>query len=171
MRVTIIREDGFVAIDGRAFIVDLSDMPEDLHAVQWDGESGHVERQGWMNQTINSIADFQAWIDRWTAAAYAEDNPEPVEPVRFIPQSVTRYQGRAALLQMGLLDDIDAHYAALPTDTADEALNLKNRLAKERWAGMLNFERDSDELVELASAFGLSATQVDDLFCFAATIK
>ena len=90
---------------------------------------------------------------------------------RIVPQIVTRYQGRAALLQMGLLDDIDAHYAALPIDTADEALNLKNRLAKERWAGMLNFERDSEELVELASAFGMSATQVDDLFCFAETIK
>ena len=44
-------------------------------------------------------------------------------------------------------------------------------MAKERWAGMLNFERDSAELVELASAFGMSATQVDDLFCFAETIK
>ena len=39
------------------------------------------------------------------------------------------------------------------------------------WAGMLNFERDSEELVELAAAFGMSATQVDDLFCFAETIK
>ena len=91
--------------------------------------------------------------------------------LRVVPQVVTRYQGRAALLQMGLLDDIDAHYAALPTDTDDEALNLHNRMAKERWAGMLNFERDSAELVELASAFGMSATQVDDLFCFAETIK
>ncbi len=100
----------------------------------------------------------------------AEYVAPPAAP-RIVPQSVTRYQGRAALLQMGLLDDIDAHYAALPTDTADEALNLHNRMAKERWAGMLNFERDSAELVELASAFGMSATQVDDLFCFAETIK
>ena len=88
-----------------------------------------------------------------------------------VPQAVTRYQGRATLLQMGLLDDIDAHYAALPTDTADEAVNLANRMAKERWAGMLNFERDSVELAELATAFSLSSAQVDDLFCFAATIK
>ena len=100
----------------------------------------------------------------------AEYVAPPAAP-RIVPQSVTRYQGRAALLQMGLLDDIDAHYAALPTDTADEALNLHNRMAKERWVGMLNFERDSEELVELASAFGMSATQVDDLFCFAETIK
>lgn len=105
---------------------------------------------------------------QWVDGAFVRLTPA-VQKVT--PQSVTRYQGRAALLQMGLLDDIDAHYAALPTDTADEALNLKNRLAKERWAGMLNFERDSAELVELASAFGLSATQVDDLFCFAETIK
>ena len=100
----------------------------------------------------------------------AEYVAPPAAP-RTVPQIVTRYQGRAALLQMGLLDDIDAHYAALPIDTDDEALNLHNRMAKERWTGMLNFERDSEELVELASAFGMSATQVDDLFCFAETIK
>ena len=95
----------------------------------------------------------------------------PPLPPRVVPQSVTRYQGRATLLQMGLLDDIDAHYAALPTDTADEAVNLKNRLAKERWVGMLNFERDSDELTAIAALYGMSETQIDDLFCFAATIK
>ena len=95
----------------------------------------------------------------------------PLPPPRTVPQSVTRYQGRAALLQMGLLDEIDAHYAALPTDTDDDAFNLQNRMAKERWAGMLNFERDSAELVAIAALMGMSGAQIDDLFCFAATIK
>lgn len=95
----------------------------------------------------------------------------PPAPARSVPQIVTRYQGRAALLQMSLLDDVDAHYAALPTDTADESVNLKNRMAKERWVGMLNFERDSDELTAIAALYGMSETQIDDLFCFAATIK
>ncbi len=119
---------------------------------------------GWMKTLPDNCVEIS---DDEAAAIESENN----KPISTVPQQVTRYQGRATLLQMGLLDDIDAHYAALPTDTADEVLNLHNRMAKERWAGMLNFERDSEELVELASAFGMSATQVDDLFCFAETIK
>ena len=99
----------------------------------------------------------------------AEYVAPPAAP-RIVPQSVTRYQGRAALLQMGLLDDIDAHYAALPTDTVDDSVNLKNRMAKERWVGMLNLERESAELIEIAALYGLSDTQIDDLFRFAVTI-
>ena len=94
----------------------------------------------------------------------------PPLPPRVVPQSVTRYQGRAALLQIGLLDDIDAYYAALPIDTEDTEVNMYNRIAKERWAGILNFERSSAELSSVASLYNLSETQVDDLFCFAATI-
>ena len=109
--------------------------------------------------------------DRYEGGVFIPPQITEPESVRVVPNSVTRYQGRAALLQMGLLDDIDAYYAALPIDTEDAEVNMNNRIAKERWAGMLNFERDSEELVELASAFGMSATQVDDLFCFAETIK
>ena len=88
-----------------------------------------------------------------------------------VPQAVTRYQGRATLLQMGLLDDIDAHYAALPIDTPDPEVNLNNRIAKERWDGLLNFERNSAELAAIATLFSLTETQVDDLFRFAATVS
>lgn len=88
-----------------------------------------------------------------------------------VPQAVTRYQGRATLLQMGLLDDIDAHYAALPIDTPDPEVNLNNRIAKERWDGILNFERNSAELAAIATLFSLTETQVDDLFRFAATVS
>ena len=88
-----------------------------------------------------------------------------------VPQAVTRYQGRATLLQMGLLDDVDAHYAALPIDTPDPEVNLNNRIAKERWGGILNFERNSAELAAIATLFNLTEAQVDDLFRFAATVS
>lgn len=78
MRVIIIREDDFVSINNRPRLVDLTDMPTDLHAVQWDTNHGHIERPGFPNQTINSLADFQPWIDRWTAAVYTDDNPPPI---------------------------------------------------------------------------------------------
>lgn len=75
MRVTIIRDDNLIIIDGRQINVDLSDMPSDLHALQWYGDHGEIERQGMMNQPISSLADFMVWITRWNDAALALDNP------------------------------------------------------------------------------------------------
>lgn len=75
MRVTIVRDDNLIIIDGRALNVDLSDMPSDLHAVQWSDDTGHVERQGLPNQTIDSLGDFQTWISRWNSAAAVIDAP------------------------------------------------------------------------------------------------
>jgi hypothetical protein len=77
MRVTLIRDDNLIIVDGRAINVDLSDLPADLHAVQWFGTDGHVERQGLPNQPIASLGDFQTWISRWNEAAAALDAPPP----------------------------------------------------------------------------------------------
>ena len=54
-RLVIIREDGFMSINGRGLTIDLADMPPDLHAVQWYGAEGHIERIGQMNQPIARI--------------------------------------------------------------------------------------------------------------------
>lgn len=82
MRVTMIRDDNMVIIDGRALSVDLSDMPSDVHAVQWFGESGHVEKQGQPNESISTISSYQTWISRFNDAAYEIDNPPPYVPTQ-----------------------------------------------------------------------------------------
>lgn len=76
-RLVIIREDGFVSINGRGLTIDLADMPADLHAVQWYGAEGHVERIGQMNQPINTLGDFITWIERWQARSAELDAPPP----------------------------------------------------------------------------------------------
>jgi hypothetical protein len=43
MRLTIIRDDNAVYIDGLCVIVDCSSLSEDIHAVQWNGQNGWVE--------------------------------------------------------------------------------------------------------------------------------
>lgn len=44
MRFTIIKDDGSVYYDGKMQSwVDLSDVSEGIHAVQWDGSNGHIE--------------------------------------------------------------------------------------------------------------------------------
>jgi hypothetical protein len=74
-RLVIIREDGFMSINDRGLTLDLSDLPPDLHAVQWSGSAGHLERAGLMNQPIDGLGDFVTWIERWIARAAELDAP------------------------------------------------------------------------------------------------
>tara|TARA_Y100000004_G_C8938440_1_gene423104 strand:+ start:1429 stop:1728 length:300 start_codon:yes stop_codon:yes gene_type:complete len=63
MKFTIIKDDQAVYEDGDAIEgVDLSDLPEDLHALHWDGNSGEIE---WKtvttpNQEISSEDEIES---------------------------------------------------------------------------------------------------------------
>lgn len=67
-----------VIVDGRALSVDLSGLPDNLHAVQWDGQAGHVEfNDGTPNEELEGISAWQSVIDAWETARQAEDAPSP----------------------------------------------------------------------------------------------
>lgn len=83
--------------------------------------------------------------------------PPPFSPV---PSEVSRFQARAALLQAGLLDDIEAYMA-------DPATDPFVRLA---WQDAQVFKRNSPTVLSLQPLLGLTDGQLDDLFRFAATI-
>lgn len=68
MRVTIIRDDSLVGIDGQFRQVDLSGLPDDIRAVQWNGTGGHVEYDEAPNTALPHITGFQLFIERWEAA-------------------------------------------------------------------------------------------------------
>lgn len=85
--------------------------------------------------------------------------PPPAPPV--IPQSVSRFQARAALLLAGLLDDVEALMTAPDTPA----------LAKLAWADAQEFERQSPTIAALAGAVGLTEQDIDALFVTAAGIK
>lgn len=92
MKVTIIKNDSVVLVDGRAIKVDLSDFPANVHAVQFDGANGHVEyNDGKANTTLKNLETFQTWVDRWTALRDAEDAPPPPDP----PEVVKEKQRKA----------------------------------------------------------------------------
>lgn len=69
MRVTIIRDDGVVGVNGVFRKVDLTGFPTTIRALQWSGTAGHLEYDDASNSELSSITPFQAFIDRWTAAA------------------------------------------------------------------------------------------------------
>lgn len=74
MRVSIIPEDGSVIKDGVGHLdLDLSFIDPAVHAIQWYGVEGEIEWQderghNVRNETINSLAPFQAALDAWQVA-------------------------------------------------------------------------------------------------------
>jgi hypothetical protein len=79
MRLTIIPSDGFVSIDGEGFSgLDLSFLDTDIHAIQWYGTDGEVERKDSRgrlisNEIITDISPYQLAIDKWNAQKLEEE--------------------------------------------------------------------------------------------------
>jgi hypothetical protein len=74
-KVTIVKDDNKVIVDGVDRTVDCSGESANLHAVQWNGSTGEVEyNDGTPNATIDSISAYQSLIDAHTAAAPVEQS-------------------------------------------------------------------------------------------------
>jgi hypothetical protein len=86
---------------------------------------------------------------------------EYVAPPPFVPQVVSKFQGRAALAQAGLLVDVDAYMQAQPAEN----------IARLAWEHAQEFRRQSPSVVAIGSALGLSDNDLDQLFVTAATIQ
>ena len=73
------------------------------------------------------------------------------------PSSVTMRQGREVLIDMGLLDEVDAIIAAIPDPVqrakASNYFNMSNTM-----------ERNNVWVKNIGAALGFSEAQLDDLF-------
>lgn len=81
MKITIIPADGAVYKDGYSFSgLSFTKIPDEIHALQWDGSSGWIEfvsdENGGKPQNEN-ISELPAWVDEclsvWYSAKSAED--------------------------------------------------------------------------------------------------
>ena len=85
----------------------------------------------------------------------------PADPVgEVVPEEVTRFQARAALLQAGLLDEVESLVFAAG---ADRMLQLAYEAA--------TFKRHSQFVQAMAQQLDLSERQLDGLFIAAAQIE
>ena len=116
------------------------------------------------DRIAGAATDDYTGPDAWIAA------PEDYDPdkeyrvidgdlVAQVPQLVTVRQAKLALLQAGLLDDVEAAIAA-----------SDNRAAQIEWEYATEFRRDWPALVAMQSVLGLTDAQIDDLFRLAATL-
>jgi len=85
----------------------------------------------------------------------------PLPPPVYVPQKVTIFQGTAAMLQAGILAEVEA-YMALESTPA---------LTKLAWNRAQAFERQSDLIQQAAAALGLSDSDIDALFIAAEKIS
>lgn len=85
-------------------------------------------------------------------APYVEPEPGP-EPV---PQRISRFQARAALLDAGLLADVEI------------AVSETAPLTQLAWAEATEWMRDSPAIAVIGAALGLSPEDIDNLFIEAA---
>lgn len=100
----------------------------------------------------SDYATYLAWV--------AEGNtPQPADPILpAVTSIVTMRQARLALLQTGMLAQVNAAVAA-----ADEATKIT-------WEFSSEVQRNNALVSTLAAALNLTETQLDDLFILAATL-
>lgn len=76
MRLTVIRDDGLIGINGEFRAADLSGMPSDIHAIQWRDSEGHFEYRGGRNAPIQSFSALEPYVALWNAAG-SPSSPDP----------------------------------------------------------------------------------------------
>lgn len=105
-------------------------------------------------EAIALRAELRAYLPPYPA-------PEP-PPEVIIPQRITARQSQLALLNAGLLDDVEATIEALPA-------NVRAQVRIE-WGRATHVERGSQVTQMVATALGLTSAQVDALFVAAAAL-
>lgn len=162
MRITIVPEDGNVGVDGEFRLVDMTGLPDDIWAIQFNTETqkGHVEYREDAegnripNESITDFSAYQFMVNRWEDAAPApEPTPEPT-----IPTVVSMRQARLALLQAGLLATVNA------------AIASGGEADKITWEYATEVDRNSPLVVNMSAALNLSSQQLDNLFTLAASL-
>ena len=115
----------------------------------------------WMGLTdlVPPIFDSATQGCFFRSGAWVIVDAEIPPPASTVPQIVSRFQGCAALMQAGYLDDVEAYMTS-----ADPFEQLA-------WKTITEMRRDSPMTVKFGALLGLDDQMLDDLFRFAATIQ
>ena len=111
----------------------------------------------WMGRTATPPPVY----DRATQSAFFREGAWVVEtaqpPAAPVPAQVSRAQGKAVLIQMGLWQQVLDFVAAIPDST-------QRALAEVALHDTQNWQRSSPFLNQAADALGITQAQIDELF-------
>lgn len=72
--ISMVKIDNTITVDGNGQTVDLSSLASNIHAIQWDGSTGHIEyNDGKANETISSMDAYTTYTDAHASAKSTED--------------------------------------------------------------------------------------------------
>lgn len=80
-----------------------------------------------------------------------------------VPQEVSMRQAKLALLQFGILQQVNTAIASMP--------GVQGEAARIEWEYATAVKRSAPLVTQIAGAFGLSDEQLDNLFILAATFE
>ena len=127
-----------------------------------------IDKNG-IYQSAREIGEFDTWgdnelfgvhppvgggIQKWNGNQWEVLSEYP----RDVPQTITPLQAKLKLLDMGLLDEVEAMVAT------DRKIQLY-------WSEALEIKRDHATLLAMATALGLSDAQLDEMFIEASKLS
>ncbi|MBX9636153.1 MAG: hypothetical protein K2Q14_06990 [Gammaproteobacteria bacterium] len=120
-------------------------------------QSRNIDRASLILETVDDIPQQfigggWTYVDgAWESNSVGQDHIEQVRKSE-VPVAVTRRQLRLALLQIGMLV------------TADEFVATQSNAVQVYWKDSQEFYRQHPLITGLSAEFGLTETQVDDIF-------
>ncbi len=113
---------------------------------------------GWQIVDVEAPSGFEPVNFTWDGAA-VQPKPVVIAPLP-VPQEVTAFQAKAALLNAGLLTQVQTFMAS----------GSAPAFAQLAWAEAPTFGRQSPTMLAMAQAMGMSSDELDNLFRAAALI-
>lgn len=102
MRLTIIKSDNVVGVDGEFLTVDCSALPVNFHALQWEGPENGVGGEGeaeWSgdpkpaNTAVVDLGEYYSCVEAWRAEK-ARIEAEAAERAAALANAVSSQSGQ-----------------------------------------------------------------------------
>lgn len=109
MKITVVTLDRLVCIDSLCYKnIDMSSVPSNVHALQWEGDIGHIEYTGSVNEKIVSLPLWvDVLIDAWNDIDYVEKNPPVITPEQIQQDNIFKASIKLQESDWAVLSDVD----------------------------------------------------------------
>lgn len=175
-RISVIKGNGVVCVDGRCFFgVDMSALPQNLHAMQWYEDRGEEEcfdldTRRPFSIEITNLDNYSDVLDQWEQKRAVEDALPVDPPAPYVPSQITRRQCARQLLVTGTVsgqEAIDMTQMGKPPAPVQSYLDTlpepDRTLATIDFAAEI-YMRDNPLLLALMQANNWTDEQVDQFF-------